>query len=198
MEIRKIKLSELKRNEGQIEGVPANPRFWSNEDLETLAKSMEETPELTEVRGCIVVPHEGKYLVLGGNMRCAAAKRLGWKEITCAVLPEGTPAETLRAIVIKDNGSWGFWDFGMLADEDWETDRLPEWGVEMPYYCPEGEAEGDEDDGITGRAEDAKPRCERERVIITFAKEQQAEIEALCHIKYDPDKLIVKIEDIEL
>ena len=115
-------------NTGQIEGVPANPRQWTQADLDRLAASIEETPELLDARGAIVVPHKGKFVVLGGNMRLTAAKKLGLAEMPCAVLPEDTPIETLKAVVIKDNGQFGAYDFDALANE-WDDLPLTDWGV---------------------------------------------------------------------
>jgi site-specific DNA-methyltransferase (adenine-specific) len=67
-------------------------------------------------------------VVLGGNMRLTAAKKLGLTEMPCAVLPEDTPIETLKAVVIKDNSSMGAWDFDALANE-WDDLPLTDWGV---------------------------------------------------------------------
>ena len=69
IEFRRIELSQLEPNTGQIQGLPANPRAWTDREVRRLAKSMKATPELAEARGCIVVPHEGRYVVLGGNLR---------------------------------------------------------------------------------------------------------------------------------
>ena len=128
MEFKKIAVSKLTMNTGQIEGVPANPRQWTQADLDRLAASIEETPELLDARGAIVVPHKGKFVVLGGNMRLTAAKKLGLAEMPCAVLPEDTPIETLKAVVIKDNGQFGSWDYDALANE-WHEFQLTDWGV---------------------------------------------------------------------
>ncbi|MBQ2007534.1 MAG: hypothetical protein II236_02525 [Alistipes sp.] len=46
MEHKKIRLSKLVANNGQIEGVPKNPRQWTKDDVEKLKASIEETPEL--------------------------------------------------------------------------------------------------------------------------------------------------------
>jgi hypothetical protein len=134
MEFKKLPVSKLTMNTGQIEGVPANPRQWTQADLDRLAASIEETPELLDARGAIVVPHKGKFVVLGGNMRLTAAKKLGLAEMPCAVLPEDTPIETLKAVVIKDNSSMGAWDFDALANE-WDDTPLTDWGV--PAWQPE-------------------------------------------------------------
>lgn len=128
MEFKKIAVSKLTMNTGQIEGVPANPRQWTQADLDRLAASIEETPELLDARGAIVVPHKGKFVVLGGNMRLTAAKKLGLAEMPCAVLPADTPAEKMKEIVVKDNGAFGAWDFDALANE-WDDLPLTDWGV---------------------------------------------------------------------
>ena len=117
-------------NTGQIPGVPANPRKWTRKALDSLARSIEETPELLEARRILVYPLEERYVVLGGNMRLAACLALGYKEMPCIVIndPEGVPAEKLKEIVVKDNGSFGEWDTDSLASE-WDDLPLGEWGV---------------------------------------------------------------------
>lgn len=134
IEFRPIPIAKLAMNTGQIEGLPANPRQWTQDDLDKLCKSIEETPELLDARGAIVVPHKGKYIVLGGNMRVTAARKLGLKEVPCAIVPEDTPADKLRQIVIKDNGIFGAWDFDALANE-WDNEPLTDWGV--PAWKPD-------------------------------------------------------------
>ena len=62
METRKIKISLLHVNKGQIPGLPSNPRQWTRDDMERLKKSIAETPELLEARGVIVYPWGGNIL----------------------------------------------------------------------------------------------------------------------------------------
>ena len=128
METRRIKLTDLVLNEGQVTGLPTNPRQWTRAELENLKKSLQETPELLEARGILVYPWEGKYLVLGGNMRLSALKALKAKDAPCIVFPEDTPVDKLKEVVIKDNGSFGQWDFDSLANE-WGDLPLTDWGV---------------------------------------------------------------------
>ena len=130
-EYQNVAIGLLEENKGQIEGLPANPRQWTRMDLDSLKKSIEETPELLEARGCIAVPHEGRFVVLGGNMRLSACRELGMKEIPCYVFQESTPTAKLKEIVIKDNGSFGAWDFDMLANE-WSDLALSDFGVQIP------------------------------------------------------------------
>ena len=128
METRRIKLTDLVLNEGQVTGLPTNPRQWTKAELDKLKKSLQETPELLEARGILVYPWEGKYLVLGGNMRLSALKALKATDAPCIVFPEDTPIDKLKEVVIKDNGSFGEWDFDSLANE-WGDLPLTDWGV---------------------------------------------------------------------
>ena len=132
MDFRKITLTELDFNTGQIPGLPPNPREWTDLELKRLAKSMKNTPELVEARGCIVVPYEGRYVVLGGNLRLAAAKFLKWRDIMCAVLPEGTKVAKLKEIVLKDNSSFGSWDLSLLR-KDWSEFDFGDWGINVTW-----------------------------------------------------------------
>ena len=116
MEVQSIRIKDLEMNTGQIDGLPSNPRQWTKDEMDNLKKSISETPELLEARGAIVYPKDGKYIVLGGNMRLEAVRALGWKEMPCIVLPESLPVGKLKEIVIKDNGSFGEWDMDALAN----------------------------------------------------------------------------------
>ena len=132
IEFKKIKLNLLDANTGQIPGLPANPRQWADSEVRRLAKSMKDTPELAEARGCVVVPFEGRYVILGGNLRREAAASLKWADIMCAVLPEGTKPAKLKEVVLKDNSSFGEWDLAALRN-DWADAPLPEWGVDVVW-----------------------------------------------------------------
>ena len=162
-EYRNVAIGLLEENKGQIEGLPANPRQWTRMDLDSLKKSIEETPELLEARGCLAVPHEGRFVVLGGNMRLSACRELGMKEIPCYVFPESTPTAKLKEIVIKDNGSFGAWDFDMLANE-WSDLALSDFGVQIPEDWTEETKEKEEkakDDNFDEEMEDIPERCKK-------------------------------------
>lgn len=149
----RIAISLIDTNTGQIAGLPANPRQWTRADLDSLKKSILETPELLEARGCIVIEESGRYVVLGGNMRLAACRELGMKDVPCYILPESTPAEKLKEIVVKDNGSFGAWDFDMLANE-WGDLDLVGWGVSIPPEWGAAAADAAETDSRGGQAKD--------------------------------------------
>lgn len=128
MQIVKLKLAQLAPNTGQIPGLPINPRQWTKSDVDTIAASLKETPELFEARPVLVVPHEGKYVILGGNLRYEGARVNKEKEVPAIVFPEDTPLEKMKEIVIKDNGSFGAWDYDELAN-NWDDLPLGDWGV---------------------------------------------------------------------
>lgn len=161
METRMIKLSSLVPNEGQIAGLPKNPRKWTSGMVDKLKQSITETPELLEARGILVYPHEGKYIVLGGNMRLQACKELKQKEVPCIVVPESTSTDKLKEIVIKDNGSFGEWDFSMLA-QDWGDLNLDDWGVagwDEHVQTDEFDGKEAEDDNFDETKEEIPTRC---------------------------------------
>ena len=124
-----LPLAALRQNTGQIEGLPANPRQWTQTDIDRLAKSLEETPELFEARPLIVYPYGNEYVILGGNLRYEGAKKNKMQEVPVHILEEDLSIDKLKEIVIKDNGSFGEWDMDMLANE-WDDLPLKEWGID--------------------------------------------------------------------
>lgn len=128
METKRIKVSELEPNLGQIDGLPINPRQWTKTDVDKIAASLKETPELFEARPLIVTPHAGKYIILGGNLRFEGVKKNKDKDAPCIIVPEDTPVEKMKEIVVKDNSSFGAWDYDALANE-WDDLPLQDWGV---------------------------------------------------------------------
>lgn len=161
MERKKIDISKVYANEGQIDGLPRNPRTMRKEKFDKLMKSIRDLPEMTEARDLLVYPHDGKFVVLGGNMRLRAYRELGWKEVPCCILPEGMPTDKLREIVIQDNNPFGETDWDMIANE-WDIEELKDWGVDLPESWNTSEAEeqkeAEEDDFSDEDAEKAEPR----------------------------------------
>lgn len=129
----------VRQNIGQIEGLPANPRQWTQTDIDRLAKSLEETPELFEARPLIVYPLADEYIILGGNLRYEGARKNGMSEVPCYVLP-AMSVEKMKEIVIKDNGSFGDWDMDALANE-WDDLPLVDWGISAAWEQDNAEKE---------------------------------------------------------
>lgn len=152
MEIVRLKMTSLEPNAGQLEGLPVNPRQWSKSDIDLLAKSLSETPELFEARPLLVVPNGDKFVILGGNLRYEASKQNKAKEVPAIVFPANTPIDKLKEIVIKDNGSFGDWDMDALANE-WDDLPLTDWGV--PAWNPQGPEGSIDIDGLFNQEETA-------------------------------------------
>lgn len=126
----RIDISKVFPNEGQIDGLPANPRTLDKAKFRKLCNSIESLPEMTEARDLLVYPHGDSYIVIGGNMRLQAYAHLGWNEVPCCVLSEDTPVEKLRQILIQDNNPFGETDWDMIANE-WDAGELDEWGFDV-------------------------------------------------------------------
>ena len=95
---------------GQIPGVPANPRIYSDLEIKELARSIQETPESLEMRPVLVYPlSKVEFVAIGGNMRLEACKLLQMSEVPCFVLSKKTSKEKLLRIIILDNAQYGEW-----------------------------------------------------------------------------------------
>lgn len=130
MRIQNIDVSLLHHNTGQIDGLPANPRTWTQDDIDRLAESLLETPELFAARPCLVYPVGKSYVILAGNLRFSASRQNKAKTVPCVVLPSELPTHKLAEIVLKDNGEFGEWNTALLASL-WTDLPLERWGVEV-------------------------------------------------------------------
>lgn len=127
-----IPLSQLEPNRGQVEGLPKNPRILRDERFKALKKSIEDDPEMLELRELLVYPIEGgQYVVIGGNMRLRVLQDLKAETAPCKVIPAETSVEKLKAYATKDNVGFGDWDWQTLEAE-WDAKALVGWGMELP------------------------------------------------------------------
>jgi DNA modification methylase len=141
----KLPISKLVNNTGQIEGLPANPRQIDKTDYERLLKSLKEDPDFLVHKPLHVYEHNDKYVVLGGNQRLKALKELGYKDVPVTIYDPETPVEVLKRRVIIDNSTFGDYDMDMLANE-WDSEPLDDWGVDLPDDWLEQEPEIVEDE----------------------------------------------------
>lgn len=116
-----IKVTQLKPN-------PKNPRTIKGDKFEKLKASIQSFPEMLEKRPIVVA--DG--VVLGGNMRFLAAKAIGLKEVPVIDASEWTQ-EQRDEFIIKDNVSFGEWNWDDLANE-WEPVDLGDWGLNVPNF----------------------------------------------------------------
>ncbi|QDP48835.1 MAG: putative modification methylase [Prokaryotic dsDNA virus sp.] len=129
----KISIKKIKPNKN-------NPRFINNSKFKRLVKSIEEFPQMLEKRPIIV---DENFIVLGGNMRLKACKKAGLKEIWIEQVI-GWSENQKKEFIIKDNSSFGEWDWDILANQ-WDIEQLEDWGLDIPEI-PIVDVEAEEDD----------------------------------------------------
>jgi hypothetical protein len=135
----RLPLRELKAN-------PNNPRVIKDDKFRNLVQSIREFPQMLELRPIVV---NGERVVLGGNMRLKACKEAGLNDVPVVIADDLTPAQQ-REFVVKDNASFGEWDWDELANE-WAEEPLSDWGLdvpEQPFELATGNTNPDEYDEI--------------------------------------------------
>ena len=116
--------------------------------------------------------------------------------------------EEKREFIIKDNSSFGAWDWDALANE-WDAEELDDWGVDVwqPQQLDNTSSNDDvfnlpeELDGVDINPDDL-PKIEgddetaMERIIIVYPKEREEELaklvglEKIDKVVYDIDELV--------
>jgi len=120
--IEKVSIKDIKLN-------PNNPRVIRDDKFRKLVRSINEFPEMLELRPIVV---NDDMVVLGGNMRLKACKEAGLSEV--AIIKASNLSEEQQAeFIIKDNVGFGEWDWDMLANEYDEQD-LKDWGLDFPSF----------------------------------------------------------------
>ena len=135
-----IDITKLLYNEGQIDGVPKNPRYLKESEHDNLVKSLADSPEFLEYKPLMVYGLEdGTYVTICGNMRLRVANELriggntNFDKLPCFVLKTDTPIQKIKEYAIKDNVQAGNWDWDELANGDWTVDELQDWGVDCSF-----------------------------------------------------------------
>jgi ParB-like chromosome segregation protein Spo0J len=124
----------------QVRSNPDNPRFIKGNKFDKLVKSIKEFPQMLDLRPIVV---NQDMIVLGGNMRLKACEEAGLKEVPIIFADNLTP-EQEKEFIIKDNSSFGEWDWDLLANE-WNTDQLADWGLDIPNFDIDNEVEDEKD-----------------------------------------------------
>jgi hypothetical protein len=115
--IKKVKIAEVKPN-------PNNPRLIKDDKFRKLVKSIQEFPDMLNVRPIVV---NQDMIVLGGNMRLKAIKEAGYKDIAVQIVDWSEDQQ--KEFIVKDNASFGEWNWDDLAN-NWDEEQLVEWGVD--------------------------------------------------------------------
>lgn len=131
-----IALKYIEANTGQLSWLPRNPREWTQSDIDKTAASIREDTDFLEDRPLLLVPYEvrkGKmhYIVFAGNLRREGAMACNLETVPCVIYYATNPDQdfdTIKRRAIKDNGSFGRWDWDELAN-NWDDHPLTDWGV---------------------------------------------------------------------
>jgi len=134
MQVSKVKINSIKTN-------PKNPRLIKDDKFKKLVKSIQEFPQMLELRPIVV---DENNIVLGGNMRLKACIEVGLKEVYIVKADDLTEQQK-DEFIVKDNVGFGEWDWDILANE-WDTDKLENWGLDLPLDVSVQELEAEEDD----------------------------------------------------
>ena len=123
-----------------VKANPNNPRIIKDDKFAKLVKSINEFPQMLNLRPIVV---NDDMVVLGGNMRLKACKEAGLKEIPIIKASELTEQQQ-KEFIVKDNVGYGEWDWNDLAN-NWDAEQLQDWGLDIPGFDAEViEAEEDE------------------------------------------------------
>lgn len=181
-----IDITKLLYNEGQIDGVPKNPRYLKESEYDKLVKSLTDSPEFLEYKPLMVYGLEnGTYVTICGNMRLRVANELriggniNFEKLPCFILKADTPIQKIKEYAIKDNVQAGNWDWDELANGDWEVEDLQDWGLECSFLGNDSEENAD----IDALFEDAQK-----------TEDKPKEIKLSVHI---PQELEEKFEEIK-
>jgi 16S rRNA G966 N2-methylase RsmD len=123
-----------------VKANPNNPRIIKDDKFAKLVKSINEFPQMLNLRPIVV---NDDMVVLGGNMRLKACKEAGLKEIPIIKASELTEQQQ-KEFIVKDNVGYGEWDWNDLAN-NWDAEQLQDWGLDIPGFDAEV-IEAEEDD----------------------------------------------------
>jgi hypothetical protein len=177
MQTKQTKLSEIKPN-------PNNPRVIKDHKFAQLVKSIQDFPEMLQIRPIVV---NAEMVVLGGNMRLKACKEAGLKEVP-VIFADSLTEEQQKEFIIKDNVGFGEWDWDMIANE-WDADQLSEWGLTTPIIYNGEDINLDdffEDDNSTGD--------QKNKITLEYTEEEYAlVIEAFGHHTGTKEQIVFKL-----
>lgn len=128
-----IGLEWIQLNEGQLPWLPKNPRKWTQTDIDKTAASIKEDPDFLEDRPLLVVSLEDTpyFIVFAGNLRSEGAKAAGRALVPCVLYTPETAEdyETIRRRAMKDNGSFGQFDWDEVFSSPWGQMDLDSMGI---------------------------------------------------------------------
>lgn len=101
-----------------------NPRKINRKQYDELKKSLQEYPEMKQLREIIV---DEDFNILAGTQRYFVQRDLGYADLLVKQA-HGLTEKQKRQFIIKDNNHAGEWDTDIIANL-WDADELANWGV---------------------------------------------------------------------
>lgn len=182
----------IEMNDGQLEGLPKNPRYIKDERFAKLKLSLETSPEFLEANPLKVYPLDnGHYIIVGGNMRFLAGREVGITEFPCYIFKKETSIEKLKEFVIKDNIAFGSTDWDALANDDWDVSDLEDWGMDVSFLG------GDDSTDIDDLFEE-KPVEEKEQVTKLTVIIPESLLEQVAEITDKVKEVVSEYEGVEI
>lgn len=115
--------------------LPGNPRRISKTDMERLMASIRKYG-FWRHRPIAISTRTGEEIVICGNQRLKAARKLGLKSVP-AIIYNNLDEQEENDIVLRDNINNGEWDFEALQDDKWGDLDFKEIGIDMPAFDEE-------------------------------------------------------------
>ncbi len=185
--------SVIEMNDGQLEGLPKNPRYIKDERFAKLKLSLEQSPEFLEANPLKVYPLDnGHYIIIGGNQRFLAGREVGIKEFPCYIFKKETSVEKLKEYLIKDNIAFGNTDWDALANDDWDVSDLEDWGMDVSFLA------GDDGTDIDDLFEEAGNQQEKEKVTKITVSVPESLTEQLGEIMDAVKEAVAAYEGVEV
>lgn len=153
----KLPIKDIKTN-------PKNPRLIKDDKFKKLVQSLKDFPEMADVREIVV---NKDHVVLGGNMRLKAMQEAGWTEAPVKVVDWSQDKQD--EFVVKDNASFGEWDWEILANE-WNAKELNDWGIDFNKI---GVINSSDENSEWVGMPDFEPREDTTKIIIQFQTEEE-------------------------
>ncbi len=187
-----LPVSLIEMNDGQLEGLPKNPRYIKDERFAKLKLSLESSPEFLEANPLKVYPLDnGHFIIIGGNMRFLAGREVGITEFPCYIFKKETPIAKLKEFLIKDNIAFGNTDWDALANDGWDVGELDNWGMDVSFLA------GDDTD-IDGLFEEAEKKDEKEKLTKITISVPECLTEQLADITEAVREAVAAYEGVEV
>ena len=216
METEKIKLAQIRCNPGNprkmekakfqrlIDSILALPKmmeirpivvdgkktvYGGNMRTKALQAIAKMSPD--ELAGCLALLPE--FLGMGEGERAALTEWWGtWLDAPFAYVIRATQLtpDELKQFMIKDNASFGQWDWDMLANE-FDNVQLESWGVDVwtdTPFDPKAHNAGEGDSSTSGNEDDDTSSSKKDgtdkdddigKVTVTYPKERMEEVARL-------------------